>query len=187
MSRKLAKQLLVFELLKYSSSGSTSASATSSRSVSAQPVDRKFVSRMVNNMNSKKQNKVTEKTKLDAVTSLLPRLGEVMNRNAAYQDAVRQENGVAPLVKLVDNGTDIQKEKAAWVLASLVDGNVENKEAIRVAGGVTPLVTLVHAGNEGQKVGGRDSTGVPGGGRQHGEQACDPGSGRGGAAGGARA
>ena len=69
-------------------------------------------------------------------------------------DAVRTmlelPGGIAPLIALVERGTDDQKERAARALANLAldDGN---RVAIVQAGGVPALIALVERGTDGQK------------------------------------
>ena len=72
----------------------------------------------------------------------------------ANVDAVRTmrelPSGIAPLIAMVERGTDDQKEWAAGALANLAldDGN---SVAIAQAGGVPPLIALVEGGTDGQK------------------------------------
>jgi hypothetical protein len=59
--------------------------------------------------------------------------------------------GVPPLVTLVRDGNDAQKEKAAGALWSVSANNADNKLLIASCGGVPPLVTLVRDGTDAQK------------------------------------
>ena len=58
---------------------------------------------------------------------------------------------IPPLVALVRDGTDAQKEHAVWALGWLAHLCADNKIAIAKAGGIPPLVALVRDGNDKQK------------------------------------
>jgi vacuolar protein 8 len=62
-----------------------------------------------------------------------------------------QAGAIAPLVTLVQSGTDGQMEYAADALRSLAAKNDENKKMIAQAGAIAPLVTLVRCGTDRQK------------------------------------
>jgi hypothetical protein len=64
---------------------------------------------------------------------------------------IAQAGAIAPLVTLVQSGTEGQKENAAGALRSLSANNAENKVLIAQAGAIAPLVTLVQSGTAGQK------------------------------------
>ena len=72
----------------------------------------------------------------------------------ANVDAVRtmreQPSGIAPLIAMMERGTDDQKEWAAGALANLAL-DAGNRVAIAQAGGVPPLIALVEGGTDGQK------------------------------------
>jgi vacuolar protein 8 len=55
--------------------------------------------------------------------------------NAEYQVLIVQAGAIAPLVTLVQSGTDGQKEQAAGALRNLADNNAENQVSIAQAGG----------------------------------------------------
>jgi vacuolar protein 8 len=63
---------------------------------------------------------------------------------------IADDGAIAPLVTLVQSGTDRQKEHAAGALQNLA-ANAENKVLIAQAGAIAPLVTLVQSGTAGQK------------------------------------
>jgi vacuolar protein 8 len=48
---------------------------------------------------------------------------------------IAQAGAIAPLVTLVQSGTDGQKEQAAGALRNLADNNAENQVSIAQAGG----------------------------------------------------
>ena len=60
-----------------------------------------------------------------------------------------QAGAIAPLVTLVQSGTDGQKEHAAGALANLAL-NAEHQVLIAQAGAIAPLVTLAQSGTDGQ-------------------------------------
>ena len=66
------------------------------------------------------------------------------------KNAIAQAGGIAPLVALVQSGTDGQKDTAAGALWNLSFA-AGNKVAIAQAGGIAPLVTLLQRGTDGQK------------------------------------
>jgi vacuolar protein 8 len=57
---------------------------------------------------------------------------------------------IPPLVALVRDGTDAQKEHAVWALGWLAF-NADNQIAIAKAGGIPPLVALIRDGTDAQK------------------------------------
>jgi vacuolar protein 8 len=63
---------------------------------------------------------------------------------------IAQAGAIAPLVTLVQSGTDRQKEHAAGALRNLAI-NDENNVLIAQAGAIAPLVTLVQSGTDRQK------------------------------------
>ena len=75
--------------------------------------------------------------------------------NLAYNDdnqiLIAKAGGIPPLVELVRDGTDVQKEEAAFALHRLAY-NDDNQIAIAKAGGIPPLVALVRDGNAAQKL-----------------------------------
>ena len=71
--------------------------------------------------------------------------------DAASRAAIREAGGIPPLVALVKNGTDVQKQVACGALLDLA-ADETNQVAIRDAGAIPPLATLVSAGTEEQKM-----------------------------------
>ena len=67
-----------------------------------------------------------------------------------HRIAIAKAGGVPPLVALVRDGNDEQKESAAGALRNLA-WRPDNSEAIRRAGGIPPLVALVRDGNAKQR------------------------------------
>jgi vacuolar protein 8 len=67
------------------------------------------------------------------------------------QTEIREAGGIDPLIALVIEGTNLQKEYAARALIRAANNNVENKNAIREAGGIATLIALVIEGTNLQK------------------------------------
>ena len=70
---------------------------------------------------------------------------------AETQARFRKAGAVEPLVDLVSEGSERQKEWAASALAAFASGNAESQEEIASAGGVEPLVALARDGTDRQK------------------------------------
>ena len=58
---------------------------------------------------------------------------------------------ISPLVKLIQSGTDPQKEHAARALGALACENSTNQKTIAKAGAISPLVKLIQSGTDPQK------------------------------------
>ena len=70
-------------------------------------------------------------------------------RSTSARDAVREANGIPPLVKLLNEGADKQCTMlAAATLRNLARNHDVNRKAIRDAGAVAPLVWLLEAGKD---------------------------------------
>jgi hypothetical protein len=76
--------------------------------------------------------------------------------NADNEVAIPAAGGIAPLVKLLTEGSAVAKEKAAGALSNLA-GNADNEVAILAAGGIAPLVKLL---TEGSAVAKEDAAGA---------------------------
>ena len=72
--------------------------------------------------------------------------------NAQQARVIVEAGGIAPLVALVRDGTDGQKEQAALALARGLLMTVISQVCIANAGGIAPLVALARGGTDGQKV-----------------------------------
>ena len=64
---------------------------------------------------------------------------------------IADAGGITPLIDLVKDGTDEQKEYAAGALMNLAWNNDTNRKLIADAGGITPLIDLVKDGTDKQK------------------------------------
>ena len=73
-----------------------------------------------------------------------------MNNNI-NQNLIADAGGIGPLIDLVRNGTDEQKEMATKALRILAWNNKTNQNLIADAGGIGPLIDLVRNGTDEQK------------------------------------
>eukprot|EP01052_Picozoa_sp_SAG31_P050035 SAG31_NODE_11237_length_1050_cov_4.801262_1_plen_104_part_10 len=67
--------------------------------------------------------------------------------NADNKVAIAQAGALAPLVRLLTEGSANAKEQAVLALQSLAANNADNKVAIAQAGALAPLVRLLTEGS----------------------------------------
>ena len=100
---------------------------------------------LILNRNESSQNRVN-----DDIISILKALQYLTKNNPTNRDAVRNDRGILPIVKLLDKDSfcDYSRQYSARILWYLSHENQINKDAIRNAGGIDLLVKLLSSDRE---------------------------------------